>query len=228
MRCSKTRGQIARAHERDAPHGSEREHVVQRAVGRAVGAHAEGLAQVREPMRAQARQADAHDLQRVDPAAAKRMAARDALEERAVEARAVRDDISPADEVDQPRHDALHARLTGKHLRRDPGELGDLEGDWHERIDERLKRVHHLWPTHDRGRDFDDVVAFAVVTGGLDVDDRDLVLEAEQRRPGTLSERLVGRDHVGVGTRDEEAMQGGVSHPPRVADGCDSVGAILP
>ena len=49
------RREVARAHERDAPHGCECEHVVQRAVGRALRTRVERLAQVGESVRAQPR-----------------------------------------------------------------------------------------------------------------------------------------------------------------------------
>jgi len=149
------------------------------------------------------------------------MAPRDALEERPVEAHVVGDDVAPPYKVEQPRHDALDARLPCDHLAGDPGELGDLEWHGHERVDERVERRNDLRPPHDRGRDLDDMVAIAVVPGRLDVDDRDLILEAEQRCAGTLGERLVRRDDVGIGTRDKKAMQGLKSHPPRVADAAD-------
>jgi hypothetical protein len=174
-----------------------------------------------KPMCAQARQADARDLQRVDPAAAECVAARDLLEEGAIEVRAVRDDVSPADELDEPRNDAFDDRLTHQHLVGDAGELGDLERHRHHRIDERIEGLDHLRSAHHRSRDLDDSVPVEVVAGGLDIDHRDLVLEAKQCRPSALRQRLVGRNHVRISARNEEAMQVSLSHPPRVADGAD-------
>ena len=216
--------QVACANERDAPHSCKREHVVQRAVGGAFGPDAEGLAQVGEPMRPQARQPHAHYLQRVEPPTAKRVAPCDPLEKRAVEARVVRDDVAPSEEVEQPRHDTLDGRLTADRVVRDAGQLGDLERNGHEWVDERVERRKDLWSALDGGCDLDDVVAVAVVASRLDVEDDDLFLEAEDRALSALCERLVGRDDVGIGTRNEKAMQSLGSHSPRVADGNDMVG----
>ena len=101
MRCSRPGGRSREPDQRDAPDRGERHHVGQRAVGGPSGLHAERLGEIRQPVRAQPRQGDAHDLQRVEPRAAKRVTSRDALDERAVERRVVRDDVSTADELEQ-------------------------------------------------------------------------------------------------------------------------------
>ena len=92
----------------------------------------------------------------------------------------------------------------------DAGELGDLERDGHERVHERRERGQHLGPAHDRGGHLDDAVALGVVAGGLDVEHRDLVLEAVRHLGGTLGQRRVRVDHVGVGAGHDELSQGGV------------------
>jgi hypothetical protein len=76
-----TRRQIARTHERYAPHGRKREHIVQRAVRRALGCNRERLREVGEAMRAQPGQPDASGLQRIQPAPAECVTTRNALEE---------------------------------------------------------------------------------------------------------------------------------------------------
>ncbi len=211
------RRQIACAHKRYAPHGRKREHVMQRAVRGALRDHLERLGEIGQPMCAQPRQPDTRDLQRVDPLTAKCMRSRDPLEKRSIKRRVVRHDVSPADKLNEPRDHAFGARLACEHVVGDAGELRDLQRQRHERVDERVKRRDDLGSAHHGCRNFDDPIAVAVVAGGLDIEHHDLVLEAEPHLPGALGKRLVGRDHVRVGTRNEEAMQGGFSHSARVA-----------
>ena len=112
----KARRQVARAHERDAPHGCKREHVVHGAMRGAIRTYAEGVGEVGEAVGPQTRQPDSHELKRIEPLSEERVTARDTLQKRAVEAHVVRDDVSTADEVDQTRHDALHGRCTDEHV----------------------------------------------------------------------------------------------------------------
>ncbi len=69
-------------------------------------------------------------------------------------------------------------------------------------------------------RDLDDLVAIGVVARRLEIDDRDLLLEPEGRRPRALGKRRIGGAHVRVGSGHEVGVEWFRSHPPRVA--CDS------
>ena len=180
---------------------------------------------IREPMRAQARQSDAHELQRVEPAAPETRAPRDALEKRAVEAGVVRRRC-PARRQTRPAATTTPSALGWPASISSvmPVSLRDLQRNRHERIDKRVERRDDLRPAHHRRRDLDDAVAIAVVAGGLDVEHHDLVLEAKPRRLGRARQASRRTRHVRVGTRNEEAMQGGVSHSPRVARGTDREG----
>ena len=109
-----------------------------------------------------------------------------------------------------------------QHLVGDAGELGDLGGERHDRIDERREGVDDLRSAHDRGADLDDLVAVRVVAGGLEIDDRDLVLESEDRGPRALRQRRIGGAHVRVGSGHEVGVEWFRSHPPRVARGSDT------
>ncbi len=86
--------QVGEPDERDAPHRCQCFDVGKRAVRRSARADAERVREIGEAVRAQARQRDAHDFERVDPGAAKRVAAGHPLDEGAVEARVVRDDVA--------------------------------------------------------------------------------------------------------------------------------------
>jgi len=116
------RRQIARAHERDAPHGrSASTSCSARDAARRPGRTLNASLRSRQPMRAQARQPMRTNLPRIQPPA--RNACRPATRSRkaAVEAHVVGDDIAPANELDQPADDAFHTRLADEHLGGDAG-----------------------------------------------------------------------------------------------------------
>ncbi len=193
-----------------APDSTKRGHVVGRAVsawGRTVdtaGARRERRAEVGQPVRAQPGHAQSHEDERVEPASPQHALAAHPLDEGAVEAAVVRHDVALAHELGELSDGRLRARSARDHGVVDAGELGDLERDRYERVHERRECGQHLGPAHDRRGYLDDAVALGVVAGGLDVEDRDLVLEAVRHVARTLCKRLVGVDHVGVGPGHDE------------------------
>jgi len=112
--------------------------------------------------------------------------------------------------------------LAAHHIRCDTGEFRDLCGERDDGIDQHLEAGDYLGSAHDRGCDLDDAVALGVPSRGLEVDDRDLLLKAEDRTAGTLRERRIGGADVRVGARNEEGVEDLRSHPASLARTSDS------
>jgi hypothetical protein len=68
-----------------------------------------------------------------------------------------------------------------------------------------------------RGSYLDDAVAAGVEAGRLDVDEHDLVLEAEDRVAGALDGGRVRRGDIRIGARNEETGQACAHHRTRLA-----------
>ena len=182
--------QVRQAQEQDAPHAAEGVDVVGGAVGHR--AAAEGGRHVREAVRQEARQRDAREREAVDPDVRDLAAARDALDEGAVERGVVGQDGRAADELGEG-GDGLGGRGGARHVDVvDVGEERDLGRNGPTRVDEGLEALDHVTAAQARSGDLDELAVLEREARGLRVEDDDVLLErAERAREGALREGAV-------------------------------------
>ena len=201
--------QIGERQQENPPHAAERIHVIGGPVGH--GRAAKGLGHVGEAMGREARQRDSRERQGVDPSVAHVGAARDRLDEGAVERGVVRQHGAARHKVGERRNG--RPGVGGAHDvdAADARELFYLGRDGAARVNEGLEAVHDLTGTHARGRDLYELAVLEGEAGGLGVEHHHVLLE----RPkvgggGTLGEAEVARPHLVGRPRQDERGKGAV------------------
>ena len=163
-------------------------------------------------MAAHAGQHDARQRQAVHPPAGDGPGLGLAHDDPAVERGVVRHEVAVVCPGGEELHRKAWVRRAGHVFLRDAGELCDLCRDGAAGVHKGLEAVHDLRATQDAGRYLDDLVSGGVETGGLCVDDHDLVFEQLEALLRALAQAAVPRDGGPVCAGDEVAGVEAVFH----------------
>ncbi len=196
-----------------APQAERGLRVVERAVRG--GTEPEGLGQVRQAVRAHARQRDARELEGVEPPARQGPAAR-GLQERAVEVRVVPHEVGAGGERREIGGGGVRGGRAREVVVTDAGEAHDRVGKRAAGIHEGVERAHDLGAARPHRADLHQALAGGVEAGGLHVHEDELVLPQRRRLSRALRERGVCVDHSRVGARRKVGLESPVSHAPPI------------
>ena len=204
----KALGEVAQGEQQDPPHPREGINVVAGPVGHSRAP--EGLRHVRKAVRGEPRQRDARERESVYPCVGHLGAARDRLDEGAVEGRVVCKHGRARNELRKTGHGVPCTRCVRDVTVGYARELGDLLRNGSRGVHERLIARHNLAPGEAGGGYLDELAVLERESRGLGVEHHDVLLErTEPPAPGALGKAQVALPHVLGRPREDDFLEGG-------------------